>query len=224
MNVIDWLNSTLFVVAGQPFTVVEVLGFVTGALCVWAVTRQFTWNWPIGIANNAVFVVLFLSAGLYADTVLQVVFAAVGVYGWWAWKHGDGRAAELPVRRVRPREAAIGVGATVAGTVVVALLLTMYTDSQVPWPDAFILAASLLATWGQARKIVEQWWVWIVVDLVSIPLYLSKGLWLTAILYTGFLVLCVDGLRRWRADLAAAHAAAVPASLPRPVLASEVSA
>ncbi|WP_240193941.1 MULTISPECIES: nicotinamide riboside transporter PnuC [unclassified Gordonia (in: high G+C Gram-positive bacteria)] len=202
MNVIDMLNTTVFTIGNQPLTAVEVLGFVTGALCVWAVTRQLRWNWPIGIANNVVFIVLFLGAGLYADTALQVIFAVLGLYGWWMWRRAAS-ASDLPVRRVTPIEAVAGGLATAAGTVAVALLLHSQTDSTVPWPDAFILAASLLATWGQARKIIEQWWVWIVVDIVSIPLYVHKGLWLTAILYAGFLCLCIDGLRRWRRDLAA---------------------
>jgi nicotinamide mononucleotide transporter len=84
------------------------------------------------------------------------------------------------------------------------------TDSTVPLPDAFVLAGSLVATWGQARKIIEQWWVWIAVDVVSIPLYASKGLWLTAVLYTGFLALCVDGLRRWTRELRRSRAAKQP--------------
>ncbi|MFT4085836.1 MAG: nicotinamide riboside transporter PnuC [Gordonia sp. (in: high G+C Gram-positive bacteria)] len=203
MNVIDWLNSTAFDVAGQAMSVVEVPGFVTGALCVWAVTRQYAWNWPIGLANNAVFAVLFVGAGLYADTALQIAFAVIGVYGWWQWLRGSGGGASLPVRRVTGREAGLGLVVTAAGTVAVALLLQAGTDSTVPWADAFVLAGSLLATWGQARKILEQWWVWIAVDVVSVPLYVVKGLWLTALLYTGFLLLCFDGLRRWRADLAA---------------------
>lgn len=201
MTIIDMLNSTVLTIGNQPLTAAEVLGFVTGALCVWAVTRQLSWNWPIGIANNLFFIVLFLGAGLYADTALQVIFVVLGVYGWWMWSRGSA-TSDLLVRHVTAREAVAGVAATAVGTVGVALLLHSQTDSTVPWPDAFILAASLFATWGQARKIVEQWWVWILVDLVSIPLYVHKGLWLTAILYTGFLCLCVDGLRRWRRDLA----------------------
>lgn len=210
MNILDLLNSTMMTVGDQPLSVVEVLGFVTGALCVWAVTRQFAWNWPIGIANNLVFIVLFLGAGLYADTALQVIFVVIGVYGWWMWSRGSA-GPELPVRRAMRWEASAGVATAAAGTVVVALLLATQTNSTVPWPDAFILAASLLATWAQARKLIEHWWVWIAVDVVSIPLYVHKGLWLTAILYTGFLCLCVDGLRRWRRDLVKP---AVPVKVP----------
>jgi nicotinamide mononucleotide transporter len=199
-SLLDALNYPVFSVLGETITVVEVIGFVTGALCVWAVTRAWTWNWPVGILNNLAFIVLFVGAGLYADTALKVVFVIIGIYGWIMWTRGRNRGGtviELPIRRATSREAILGVLVTAVATVAVALLLATETNSVVPWPDAFILAASLLATWGQAKKILEQWWVWIVVDLISIPLYAVKGLWLTSILYTGFLALCVYGLSRW---------------------------
>lgn len=112
----------------------------------------------------------------------------------------------------------MGIAIASAVTVGAALALQSWTDSVVPWPDAFILAFSLLATWGQARKLLEQWWVWIAVDIVSIPLYAVKGLWLTAILYAGFLTLCVYGLRGWTRELRASSAdeasRRVPAAAP----------
>jgi nicotinamide mononucleotide transporter len=203
-DLLDFLQATAFTLLGESVSVIEVVGFVTGALCVWAVTRQFTWNWPVGIANNAAFLILFVGAGLYADAVLQVIFAAVAAYGWFLWsrRSSSGNADGIvEVRRARVGERYGGLAAAVLLTALAALLLHAATDSTVPLPDAFVLAGSLVATWGQARKIIEQWWVWIVVDLVSIPLYASKGLWLTAVLYTGFLALCVDGLRRWTGEL-----------------------
>lgn len=124
----------------------------------------------------------------------------IGVYGWIVWSRGRTRgvaAAELPIRRATRQEAVLGIIVTGAATSVVAYVLAAEMNSVVPWPDAFILAASLLAIWGQAKKILEQWWVWIVVDIISIPLYSVKGLWLTALLYTGFLALCFYGLARW---------------------------
>lgn len=221
---LDLLNTTLFELLGTPVTVVEAFAFVTGALCVWAVSRQWIWNWPVGILNAAAFVVLFLGAGLYADASLQFVFIVLGVVGWVGWtrrrRNGAAEKTPLPVRRVRPAEAALGAGAVVGGTAAVALLLTTHTDSTVPWPDAFVLAASLVATALQTRKIFEHWWVWIAVDVVSIPLYLVKGLWLTAILYAGFLALCVSGLVAWRRDLPARPAQPTP---PHPVEAAPVA-
>lgn len=200
-SIVDFLQQSLFQVWGLPVTLIEAVGFVTGALCVWGVARQRLWNWPVSIANNIAFGFLFVTAGLYAETLLQAVFAVIAVYGWWAWKHGGTGATELPVRRTFPAEAWALVILGAAGTVGVALLLTHGTDSQVPWPDGFVLAASLVATYGQARKILESWWVWIVIDLVSVPLYVSRGLYLTAVLYTAFLALCVLGLMTWRRDL-----------------------
>ncbi|HEY4267759.1 MAG TPA: nicotinamide riboside transporter PnuC [Galbitalea sp.] len=203
--VIAILSYPLFRLLGEQVTVLEAFAFVTGALCVWAVSKQWLWNWPVGLLNNIAFFVLFITSGLYADSGLQVAFFLLGVYGWIAWlrrrRGGAPIATTIPVRHVRPIELLVALAAIAVGTVVIAFLLNTETDSVVPWPDAFIASASLVATWGQARKLFEQWWAWIVVDLVSIPLYLTKGLTLTAILYVGFLALCVYGLVSWHREL-----------------------
>src|SRR6266516_4575419 len=89
----------LFGLWGVDVTWVEVLGFSTGAACVWLVVVQNIWNWPVGIANNAFFLLLFLGSGLYADASLQVAFAVLGGYGWWCWLRGGPRVNDLPVRR-----------------------------------------------------------------------------------------------------------------------------
>ncbi|MEZ3159349.1 nicotinamide riboside transporter PnuC [Microbacterium sp. BWT-B31] len=208
-------------IGGQPISWIEAFGFATGALCVWGVAREYSWNWPVGLLNNLAFLVLFAGFGLYADAALQIAFFALGVYGWVKWtRRGRGRvlgASAVPIRRTGRRAAICGVAIAISATVVIGLALDTWTDSVVPWPDAFILAFSLLATWGQARKVIEQWWVWIAVDVVSIPLYISKGLWLTATLYTGFLLLCFYGLRRWLREERAQDATALePDATPVP--------
>lgn len=211
--VLDWMNATAFTLLDNPVSWIEVIGFATGAACVWGVARQKLWNWPVGIANNIAFIILFLGAGLYGETLLQVIFAAVAVYGWYNWVRGDTETAgrnDLPIRDATRTELLLGLGATAAGTAVVAMVLTHGTDSQVPWPDAFVLTASLVATYGQAKKIFQHWYAWIVIDLVSIPLYFSRGLALTAILYLGFLALCVYGLVDWKRVRRTEAAPAVP--------------
>jgi nicotinamide mononucleotide transporter len=205
-------QHVLFRAWGVDVSWVEVLGFGTGAACVYLVVRQNLWNWPVGIANNVFFLLLFLGSGLYADASLQVAFAVLGGYGWWRWLRGDpGRAADLPVRRGGRAEGLAQVAAAVAGTAAVAWLLAAGTDSTVPFWDAAVLALSLVATYGQAVKLVESWWVWIAVDVISVPLYVGKGLYLTAVLYVGFLLLCVVGLRAWLADLRRPAPVLVPA-------------
>ncbi len=198
--IIDWLNATAFTLLDNPVSWVEVIGFATGAACVWGVARQKIWNWGVGILNNIAFVILFLGAGLYGETLLQVIFAAIAVYGWIKWSRGASGTAganDLPIRSATRTEALTGATAVVLATAAIAWLLHAGTDSVVPVPDAFVLAASLVATYAQAKKIFQHWYVWIVIDLVSVPLYFSRGLALTAILYIGFLALCLYGLVGW---------------------------
>lgn len=193
------LQQPAFFLLGVPVTWTELLGDVTGLLCVWLVARQNIWNWPIGIANNAFFALLFFSSRLYAETLLQFVFATLSVYGWWSWVHGaTARSDTLPVRRTTPREWMLFAVIAVTATAAVATWLARNTDSPAPFWDALVLVLSLIATYGQARKLLESWWVWITVDLVSVPLYLSRQLYPTALLYGIFLVLCVIGLRDWQ--------------------------
>ncbi|MFK0009797.1 nicotinamide riboside transporter PnuC [Paenarthrobacter sp. NPDC090520] len=198
---LDWMNSPAVPnLLGSPVSWIEVIGFVTGAACVYGVARQKLWSWPVGIVNNIAFMILFLGAGLYGDTALQVIFGVVGAYGWFNWIRGNRSTAvkdDLPIRDASRAEIAWGVGITAVATALVGWMLAVETNSTVPWPDAFILAASLVATYGQAKKILQQWYVWIIVDIVSIPLYFVKGLALTGILYIGFLALCIYGLVDW---------------------------
>lgn len=175
----------------------EVISFVTGALCVWLVARQNVWNWPVGIANNITFFVLFWAAGIYADATLQIVYLGLAVYGWWAWLRGGTGHGHLPVSRTTSRQWVALAAAGVAATAVLTWVLANHTDSTVPLPDAVTTVLSLLATWGQARKKLESWWLWITADLIYVPLYAYKDLWLTAVLYVGFLGLCVLGLYNW---------------------------
>jgi nicotinamide mononucleotide transporter len=179
---------------------------------VWLVARQNVWNWPIGIANNVTFFVLFLAAGLYADSALQVVFLGLALYGWWAWLRGGDLRSLLAVSRTTGRQWVVLGFAGVIGTIALTWVLTVATDSSVPLPDAITTVLSLLATWGQARKKLESWWLWIAADLIYIPLYAYKDLWLTSALYIGFLALCVLGLRNWLASYRSATALAAGGS------------
>lgn len=199
--VLDWLNSPAVTVFGVPTAWAELLGFATGAWCVLLVVRQHIANWPIGILNVLLLMVVFWSAGLYADSGLQIVYVALGVYGWWKWAFGGAGRTTLQVRRTTGTEWLALAAAGTALTGGLWFFLNGFTDSTVPLPDALTTALSLLATYGQARKLVESWWLWISADLIYIPLYGYKGLWLTALLYVGFLGLCCLGLRAWRADL-----------------------
>jgi nicotinamide mononucleotide transporter len=179
----------------------EAWGAATGLLCVWLLARQNIWNWPIGLANNILFMALFWRSKLYADATLQIFFAMLGGYGWYQWLRVPVPGAALPVRRTRRAEWVVLSAATMLGHAAVYWGLTRHTDSPVPFWDSAVLALSLAATYGQARKLVESWIVWIVVDVISVPLYIDRGLYLTSGVYFVFLCLCVKGYFSWRADL-----------------------
>ena len=198
---IDWLSGVAFTAFGVGTTWAEVLGFGTGLVNVGLLVRRHILNWPLGILNVLLLMLVFWSAGLYADAGLQIVYVLLGAYGWWAWLYGGASRTPLTVRSTTRAE---WLGLAVAGVVLTVglwLFLDRLTGSTVPLADALTTALSLLATYGQTRKLVENWWLWIAADLIYIPLYAYKDLWLTALLYIAFLVLCVLGLRSWQAAL-----------------------
>jgi nicotinamide mononucleotide transporter len=207
------LGEEAFSFRGAPTTWGEVAAFVTGALCVWLVARQHVANWPIGIANAVFFLLLFASYGLYADSALQLLYIVLGAYGWWAWLHGGAQRDELAVSRTTSAQWVLVAGATAVVTAGLWVLLDRVTDSTVPAWDALTTALSLAATWGQTRKKVESWWIWIAADAIYIPLYGYKNLWLTAGLYVTFAALCIAGLRSWTADLGQRERTGAPAQM-----------
>jgi nicotinamide mononucleotide transporter len=203
VNVLAWLDESAFAFAGAAVSWAEVLGDLTGGFSVWLLARQNVWTWPLGLANNVFWAMLFFRSRLYGDAVLQGVFFVLGCYGWWHWVRTAGRADAGHVRRTGRREWAALGALTLACTLCVAVWLKRKTDSPVPLADASVLTLSLAATWGQAYRLLESWWIWIFVDVISVPLYVSRALYPTAILYVGFGLLCVLGLRAWSRDLAA---------------------
>jgi nicotinamide mononucleotide transporter len=209
---VEWLTSTAIAFGDSTVSWLEVLGAVTGLASVWWAARERVWTWPVGIANSVLFLLLFLDAELYATAVLQLAFIGLGVYGWRQWARGGPVHDELPVRRTRRNEwiglAIVGVIGQAAWTT----WLVVSTDSTVAFWDAAILVLSLVATFGQARKLIESWFIWVVVDTISVPLFLSKGLVATALLYVVFEALCIVGLRDWRRSMRA-RAAALEASI-----------
>lgn len=183
-------------------SLVEILGFLTGAVNVWLLARQNIWNWPVGLANNALYVAVFLSAGLYGDAGLQLVYITLGIFGWWTWSH-PGARVELKVTRTSRNTWLWMTPVTAAAAIGLAIFLRRFTDSTVPLWDGFTTALSLAAIYGQTKKYVESWWIWIAVDIIYVPLYIYKHLRLTSALYFVFLLLCIMGLREWSRALRA---------------------
>jgi nicotinamide mononucleotide transporter len=177
-------------------TIVEAWGFVTGGVCVWLVVREHIWNWPVGLANNVFFFVLFLRGRLFADMSLQLVYFGIGVYGWLNWRRGGGRRKALAISRTTRREwwaLALALPLVTLGLREVLLA----ASGAAPFWDALTTVLSLAAQYLLSRKRLENWLFWISADVVYVPLYLSRGLPLTALLYGVFLLMCLIGVRAW---------------------------
>jgi len=180
-----------------PISPTEVFGFITGAVCVLFVVEQNIWNFPIGIANNIFFIVLFLSSRLYGDMALQVVYIVLGLIGWWQWLHGGVNRTELQVNPASAQEMLILLFVGAVATAGMREYFIMINDSA-PFLDALTTALSLIAQYLLNNKRIESWFVWIAADIIYVGLYVQKGLYLTAVLYALFIGLCITGYISWR--------------------------
>ena len=192
----------------------EPLAVVTGIAAVALTVRQHIVNWPVGIVSSALFLALFVEIGLYADSMLQVLYLVLGFYGWWHWSQGGPRGNDLPVTSASMRLRVALVFIVIVATLAFGSFLDASTDSTVPYPDAATTVLSITAMALLTRKLIETWPVWIFgVNVPYIAIYLYKGLAMTAALQLVYIALSVAGWAAWRRAMAADRAmSAAPAS------------
>jgi nicotinamide mononucleotide transporter len=186
--------------AWWAISVTEAWGFVTGGICVWLVVREHLWNWPVGLANNVFFFVLFLQGRLFADMGLQVVYFGLGVYGWMNWLFGGENQTVLKISRTTRIEWLVLLGAIPLGTWVLREVL-IAVNGAAPFWDSLTTVLSLAAQYLLCRKRFENWFFWIAADVIYIPLYLSRHLPLTSVLYAVFLAMCLIGVGEWKRSM-----------------------
>jgi nicotinamide mononucleotide transporter len=186
---------------------IEVIGAVTGLIYLYLEIRQNIWLWPVGIITSAFYIYIFFVSKFYADMGLQVYYLVISIYGWHHWLTGGKgqNRDELPITRIDWRTALILLPITIAIFAIIAFVLIRYTDSPVPLGDAFTTALSITATWMLARKIIEQWWVWVVVNLVSLGLYVYKGLYPTSVLFFFYFSMAIVGYFEWKRAMGRAN-------------------
>ncbi|MFA8433634.1 MAG: nicotinamide riboside transporter PnuC [Marinifilaceae bacterium] len=191
--VLEWLTENY----------IEVLGTVAGLIYLYLEIKQKIWLWPLGIITSALYVYVFFTSKFYADMGLQVYYLVVSVYGWYFWLKGKSTelGEKLCVTHITPRLflSLFGVNALIYAFLV--YVLVNFTDSPLPYWDAFTTSLSIVATWMLARKILEQWLVWVVVNAVSLGLYLYKGLYPTSVLFLFYTSMAVVGYYQWKKDM-----------------------
>ncbi len=191
--------AVAFTAFGAGITWLELVAFALAVAMVLCNIRVNVLGWPLAIASSLLYFLLFWKSRLYGDASLQIFFAVVAGWGWWQWLRGtDASGQALQVRTLGGAGRCIALALLALAWPATALFLQHFTDTDVPWWDAFPTAASLLGQWLLGRKYIENWPVWIVVDVVSTALYGYKGLWLTVLLYAVFVAMAFAGWAAWR--------------------------
>lgn len=175
----------------------EIAANVFVAAAIVLAGRNSIHTWWAGIVGCALFAWVFYQANLYADVTLQVFFILTSIYGWWTWLHGS-QGRELPVRFSAPGllvASGLAAGAVAAGY---GWLLWRFTDAYAPFLDSIVLAFSVLGQLLMMERRVENWWAWLLVNTIAVPLYATRGLHVTSVLYAGFWINAIVALRKWR--------------------------
>lgn len=179
--------------------VLQIVGTLLGLLYLWLEYKANIWVWIVGAVMPMVHGVLYLNSGIYADAAMQLYYVAAGIYGLCVWLRGTKREEKRIDIQFTPKR---WIFTLVLVYVLLHLMLysflSEFTDSRVPFFDSMSTALSIVAMWMLSRKLVEQWLVWLVVDMISVGLYLYKGIPITAMLYTLYCALAVAGYMRWR--------------------------
>lgn len=190
--------TTSFILFGQETSALEIIGFITGVLGVWLTIRRKILCFPIGIINVLIYAYLFQSENvrLYADALLQIIYLILLIYGWMVWNRSKNEKEEIRTVFILLAKKLVIIG--VLSTIALGVFLSHYTNASLPYLDAILTIISLIAQWMIAKKMIENWLLWIVVNTIYIPLYVYKGLTFTSILYLLFLILAINGWYNWR--------------------------
>ena len=197
--------ETAFTLLGTAVTWLELAAFVLALANIACNVFEIHWGWPLSIVASALYAWLFYASKLYGEAGVNVFFAIASVWGWWQWLRGHRADSDAPLHIVRLERRGVwlcGLGYA-AAWLVCALLLRTVTDSTVPWADGFVTAGSIVGTVLLARKFIENWPLWLLVNAASVALFAYKGLTLTVLLYVIFFLLAIWGWLGWRKRFAA---------------------
>ena len=177
---------------------IEIVAVLLGIANIVLIIRRSVWNFPVAIVMVALYFIIFRDAKLYSDAGLQIFFAAINLYGWWSWNRNKGESGVISVRRLPATGYALWITGSILAIWAWGAIMHAETDASYPYWDASVAMLSILGQILMTRRFVENWHYWIIVNIISIPLYIVKDLHLTAGLYGMFLVLAVAGLVEWR--------------------------
>ena len=182
----------------------EIIGTFVGLVYLWLEYHASIYLWVASVVMPIVYTFIFFDAGLYADMGIQIYYVLASIYGFicWKWtitrKNNKNSEEKLKITHAPRRLITPMSVISIALTIVIAYILIAFTDSNVPWWDSITTSLSIVAMWMMARKYIEQWWAWLVVDVVSAGIYLYKELYFTAGLYALYAVIAYFGYKKWK--------------------------
>ncbi|MNK05726.1 Nicotinamide riboside transporter PnuC [compost metagenome] len=177
----------------------EWFGVFTGILCVWLAAKNNIYSWPIAIISVVIYIFIFFESKLYADMGLQFYFFIMNIYGWYYWsKNRNNPEASRPVANITQKEILISIVSIIIFTFLLGQFLYKNTDAALPYIDSFCTACSLVAQIFLARKVMQNWLIWIFVDIIYVGMYISKDLYATAVMYALYVYIASVGYLDWR--------------------------
>jgi len=179
----------------------EVLAVLLAVVYLVLAIRQNIWCWAAAAVSTLLYLFIMYRASLYMESALQIFYLAMAAYGWYEWRHGGAGGEELQVTTWPMRYHLFALAAVFGLVLISGELLTRYSAAALPFLDSFTTWGAVVATFMVARKILENWIYWFVIDAVSIGLYLSRELYFTAALFAAYLVMIVIGYRKWRGSM-----------------------
>jgi len=191
LTLTDWLKSQ---------NLLELFGVLTGILCVYLAAKNNRLSWPFAIISVTIYAFIFFEQKLYADAGLQLYFLVTNIYGWYFWSQNLGDNTKTPITFVSKNIVYISIISILIFTFLLGTFLFKSTDASFPYIDSFCTACSLVAQFFLARKIIENWLIWIFVDIIYVGVYFMKDLHLTAGMYTLYIFIAAMGFINWRKE------------------------
>ena len=184
----------------QGQSLLEVAGVISGLLCVYLAAKNIIWNWPLAIISVTIYIFIFYNSNLFADMGLQVYFLAVNIYGWYFWSQKPSSETKAPVTSIKKREILLSALAILIFTFLLGWALFNHTTASYPYLDSFCTACSIVAQFFMARKVLQNWLLWVFVDVIYVGIYILKDLHLTAVMYAIYIVIALIGYMDWKRE------------------------
>lgn len=186
-----------------PDLILQIIAAVTGVGCVYLQTREVIWAWPLGIISVAVSIYVFYTSQLYSDVLLHAVYVILNAYGWWHWStNKESGEALAPITQMRRNGYLVWALVLLAGTAAMGYFMGNFLGASLSYFDAFTTVGSFIAQFLLARKVLQNWLLWIIVDVVAINVYIYKGIYIIAALFAVYLLLSIKGYYDWRKSYA----------------------